>query len=341
MNETQYKEKSIEKISYFATYAYMTYLFIKIYIKDSYIILKNLKKESKKHNIHLLSIIYNTLIKYPILGFQPTHFFMYRLYENSYKNYHSYYAFFKIIKINKNKPNLLNNKFTFKMYINDKIKNPKLIANFNYSTRKITHYNKPTTEKVVIKPTKNDGGIGIKILPAEKYIKTLKKCHKSYIAEDYIKQHTFINEIFSGSVNTIRILTLKKNQDFVIIKAILRMGRVSTQGKDNLSQGGISISIDMEKGVLGRGRQYYQYGDVEYEEHPDTKYRFYGKKLPYFNEIKDLALKAHKYFPMLSFIGWDIAITETGPIIVEGNSIPGLTGFQLHEPLKEKLFLDN
>ena len=64
-------------------------------------LLKNLKKESKKNNLNFLSIIYNSLIKYPILGFQPTHFFMYRLYENSYKKYHSYYTFFKIIKMNK------------------------------------------------------------------------------------------------------------------------------------------------------------------------------------------------------------------------------------------------
>ena len=50
-------------------------------------IIKNLQKDTKKYKLSSFSILYNTLIKYPLLGFQPSAFFMYRLYENSYTEY--------------------------------------------------------------------------------------------------------------------------------------------------------------------------------------------------------------------------------------------------------------
>lgn len=49
------------------------------------------------------------------------------------------------------------------------------------------------------------------------------------------------------------------------------------------------------------------------------------------NEEKPVVIKAHKLFPTLKIIGWDIAITEKGPCVVEGNRIPdffNVTDFQ-------------
>jgi D-alanine-D-alanine ligase-like ATP-grasp enzyme len=40
------------------------------------------------------------------------------------------------------------------------------------------------------------------------------------------------------------------------------------------------------------------------------------------NETVALACRAHKSFAPRIIIGWDIAITEKGPVIIEGNSAP-------------------
>ena len=39
-------------------------------------------------------------------------------------------------------------------------------------------------------------------------------------------------------------------------------------------------------------------------------------------ETRALAERAHAAFPYKTAVGWDIAITEDGPVIVEGNSAP-------------------
>jgi len=93
----------------------------------------------------------------------------------------------------------------------------------------------------------------------------------------------------------------------------------------------------METGILKNGKTHFKHGEEEYKNHPDTGFKFYDKKLPFFTEVKKLALAAHKCFPMFNMIGWDIAITEKGPVIIEGNRTPGFTVFQIHEGFKSKL----
>jgi len=166
----------------------------------------------------------------------------------------------------------------------------------------------------------------------------LNNCSRSCIAEEFINQHESINIIFSESVNAIRILTLKKNNQIDIVHMILRVGRFSTKHLDNIGQGGISIDIDISSGILGKGYTFYEFGHTEHTHHPDTNYKFYGKYIPYFNELKDLAISAHEMFPSFTLVGWDISITGNGPIVIEGNRIPDLSLHQIHEPLKNKLY---
>jgi hypothetical protein len=146
-----------------------------------------------------------------------------------------------------------------------------------------------------------------------------------------------LNDIFSGVVNTLRIITLNKNGDFIIIKGTLKVGQDPKINVDNVIKGGIGINLNLKTGILGKGYTSYKHGFIEYKIHPKTNFKFFGKIIPYLEEVKNLAISAHRYFPKYKIIGWDIAITENGPTIVEGNVHPNITGMQLHEPLKKKL----
>ena len=43
------------------------------------------------------------------------------------------------------------------------------------------------------------------------------------------------------------------------------------------------------------------------------------KAIPHLSEALDLAVRAHTLLPGLRTVGWDIAITENGCVLVEGN----------------------
>ena len=44
--------------------------------------------------------------------------------------------------------------------------------------------------------------------------------------------------------------------------------------------------------------------------------------LPFWGETLALARQAHAAFPFCTVVGWDIAITASGPVVIEGNSNP-------------------
>jgi hypothetical protein len=333
--KTSFFEECRSKIERFL----ITLLIFRNYVFDFVRIIKNLPKDTKKYNLSSSSILYNTLIKYPLFGFQPSAFFMYRLYENSYINYLTFFEETNCVaKMNKHQPYLLDNKLKFKHHLRDRIRTPKLIAFSDIQHKKIVYVSEPSSVKVVIKPITGMGGIGIRIVSSKNLAEALQQYPASCIVEEFIEQHDTLNAIFSESVNTVRVLTLKENEEIIILSMILRVGRTTTQYVDNISKGGICIEIEKDSGTLGNGYTFYEYGHCEYTTHPDTNYKFYGKKIPYIQEAKNLAITSHHFFPMFTIIGWDIAITETGPILIEGNRIPDLSLHQIFTPLKKQLF---
>ncbi|HVJ40989.1 MAG TPA: sugar-transfer associated ATP-grasp domain-containing protein [Dongiaceae bacterium] len=88
-----------------------------------------------------------------------------------------------------------------------------------------------------------------------------------------------------------------------------------------------AAAIDLETGELG-----LLAGDVpeeftrRYTHHPFTGYPVQGVILPYWQEVKATALAVHRQLAMDRFVvGWDIAVTPTGPRVLEGNVLPDVT----------------
>ena len=71
-----------------------------------------------------------------------------------------------------------------------------------------------------------------------------------------------------------------------------------------------------------------------YTEHPITHTPIIGFQIPYFEESKAMCLKAAQKVPQMRFVAWDVAITEKGPVFIEGNSFPShaVPQFAAHYP---------
>jgi hypothetical protein len=97
---------------------------------------------------------------------------------------------------------------------------------------------------------------------------------------------------------------------------------------DNFSQGGIVIGIDLDTGKLKKNgiMQYPQ--NQMFTHHPLTGTEFLGFQIPFWQELKKLAEKAQRVFDQIKSVGWDIAVTPNGPVIIEGNQDWGTNGIQ-------------
>jgi hypothetical protein len=106
-----------------------------------------------------------------------------------------------------------------------------------------------------------------------------------------------------------------------IISGFIRMSIIN-EYVDNLNRGGCLVSIDLQTGKLKKfGYSIFKTSDAKIlTEHPITKTVFENFTIPYFTQAKELVLKTASNTPGLRLVGWDVAVGESGPIIIEGNS---------------------
>ncbi len=150
------------------------------------------------------------------------------------------------------------------------------------------------------------------------------------ILEEIVIQHPQMASLCPTSVNTCRIATLLGDKQQGIVYAFLRIGNGKIM--DNVDCGGMAAGIDLESGKLltvGADKQ----GNT-FLKHPMTNTGLIGFTIPFWAEAKAMCLEAAQKFPQMRFVAWDVAITEQGPTLIEGNSFPShaIPQFAAHYP---------
>lgn len=115
-----------------------------------------------------------------------------------------------------------------------------------------------------------------------------------------------------------------------IIGTDLKLGIGGSQ-VDNMSAGGISAPIDPATGQVYRAAASPLIGEHKYAVHPDTKEHILGFQVPEWDSVMDLARRAARIVPAIRSVGWDIAVTSRGAILVEGNDNWGSPFSQLFD----------
>ena len=138
----------------------------------------------------------------------------------------------------------------------------------------------------------------------------------SYLVQAKVEQDSSLAQMGGTALNTYRIVTFVDRQGQAHIHhAALRLGQGVTE-VDNYSQGGLYVEIDHGCGLLDRAT--VNYSDELVHAHPDTGLEFRGCPAPHWEAVSALALRAASLFPLGS-LGWDIAVSTEGPVIIEAN----------------------
>lgn len=146
------------------------------------------------------------------------------------------------------------------------------------------------------------------------------------IVQRRVEPHSALTELTSGALPTVRVTTcLNERGHAEIVGAVFRMAIGGNRTVDNLHAGGIAANVDLGRGSLSSASDLGMDAKLGWlDRHPDTNARITGTILPLWSETKTLAILAHRSFADRVLVGWDIAITDEGPLIVEGNSSPDL-----------------
>lgn len=137
-----------------------------------------------------------------------------------------------------------------------------------------------------------------------------------HILEARVIQGPAMNTLNSSSVNTIRVITLNTRHGIEPAFAFLKVGR-NGSFVDNGGKGGLLSGIDMETGLIITDG-FDEYGN-RYAVHPDTQQQFCGFQLPEWPQAIALAKELSAQTPSVRYVGWDLAFTAEGWVVIEGN----------------------
>ncbi|MEM7416723.1 MAG: sugar-transfer associated ATP-grasp domain-containing protein [Gemmatimonadota bacterium] len=140
------------------------------------------------------------------------------------------------------------------------------------------------------------------------------------LVQPCLSNHPDVARVSAGSLSSFRVMTFVAEG----ANAARLMGvtlKVSRRGAavDNIHAGGIACAVDPESGILGAG-----VGNdpiAMHRIHPDTGHPLEGVQLAAHQDAIDLALRAHDTLDVPWSVGWDIAATPEGPVLIEGNRL--------------------
>lgn len=143
------------------------------------------------------------------------------------------------------------------------------------------------------------------------------------VLQPRLVNHSALRPLSPNALSTIRVMTTRRPGEAPrFLAGILRMGTGNSTA-DNFAQGGIASAVDAETGVIGEARRIdKQHRLFVYETHPDTGATISGFEVPMWDESVRLALDAHARLGPIACVGWDVAVLEDGPVLLEGNWNP-------------------
>lgn len=134
--------------------------------------------------------------------------------------------------------------------------------------------------------------------------------------EPLIQQHHALQSLSPYGLADIRVILHEGKP----VSAMLRLPTKRSNGKANLHQGAVGISIDIETGTTNNA----VLKNLRLETHPDSSAKLIGITLPFWHEIIAISEQCYQAVSM-GYMGVDICIdNELGPLVLEINGRPGL-----------------
>lgn len=189
------------------------------------------------------------------------------------------------------------------------------------------------TPVFIAKPVEGLKGKGIEKHSASgKSEEDLKALYNHLVANDMLieeclKAH---DDIYLGTtaLSTFRIYTMVDGKgDVHILKAKYRVG--TGDAITDTDDGCVAYPISIKYGVIEGPGINEVLNSKNYFYHPGCDKLVVGMKIPMWNRVLEVVTEAAKKIPQIRYIGWDIAVTNDGVEIIEGNHDPYTGTFEI------------
>lgn len=184
--------------------------------------------------------------------------------------------------------------------------------------------------KCIIKPTvDSSSGQGVKLLnfvngvdelSGESAKSLIERRNDSFVVQEIVENNKNIREIHPNSLNTIRVITYKVEEEIHCAPLTLRIG-VGDSTVDNIHAGGLCVGINKD-GTLKEKAYQLGWGDSSryFLKHPTSGIVFKDYYIGNMRQVIDAAKRLHEKATQLGIVSWDLTINKNEQVVlIEAN----------------------
>lgn len=150
-----------------------------------------------------------------------------------------------------------------------------------------------------------------------------------FLFQAALDPHSDMARIAGPAIGCVRVLTANDGNGPVPVYAVWKLPAPTAMSDNFWQAGSLLADLDLDKGTIksclrGTGPAAEQLTD-----HPVSGEPLIGTALPFWSETLAIAVDAHAIFPEFGVCGFDIAVTDQGPKVLECNDNPAHMLYQL------------
>ena len=312
-------------MKYFRRFLYVFYYLIK---EDKRKFINYINYINRNENIPRLSLIMGMFISSLKYNISLQEYFLFRFYNLSKREKETYAGTgtmyeYQLVMNPIGGRAILEDKLLFLKGYAPFIKHKFLaLGDLTIKSETLAEILKNQSGKIVLKDSKGQCGDGIEVrntvdFNQETLVERLKETGNDFV-EEFVQQHDHLDKLSPSGLNTIRVITqLNKDNKVEILGARLRI--TINSSIDNLAAGNIASPINIETGRVEGSGVYSDITKSEERIHPITGMQIDAFQIPFWKESLHMVKDAALLHPENRSIGWDVAITNNGPELIEGN----------------------
>lgn len=152
-----------------------------------------------------------------------------------------------------------------------------------------------------------------------------------YVLQPLMQPHPEIEALCGARLATVRVVTLLGEDGPKILGAAWKIPGGTNMADNYWRAGNMLAQLDLGTGEVKRVISGAGLDLAEQTHHPDTGATFAGFRHPQWEALCALALDGARLMRHVPLIGWDLASTAEGPMVVEMNETPDFSLIQLAE----------
>lgn len=155
-----------------------------------------------------------------------------------------------------------------------------------------------------------------------------------YLFQTRLTPHPEIVDIVGDRISTVRMFVLVDDDGPVLLRASWKIPSGQTVADNFWRVGNMLGGIDVETGSVNRVVRRTPTELEQVHEHPVTGTSFDGLKFPHWEQMRAVVMRGASAMPSCHFQGWDVALTDQGPVLIELEGDGG-------DPIMEQLCFDS